>query len=102
MNARIFARNAPALAARQLVTPRTIQPSGVAKRFASSEAIGPELVKERDHHKDHAASESLSHAQLPQRTTRILTMNTHPLFALAESADMWRKVSIYVCVPLCE
>ncbi|UZJ54364.1 hypothetical protein CBS101457_003684 [Exobasidium rhododendri] len=57
--------------ARQMLAPRTVQPVLQAKRFASSEAFGAELIKEREHQKDHAG----------------------------KSADMWRKVSMYVCVP---
>ncbi|PWN89343.1 hypothetical protein FA10DRAFT_267919 [Acaromyces ingoldii] len=68
MNARFVARPlasaSRSLAARQLAQP-------VARRFASSEAMGQELVHERDHAKDHAG----------------------------KSADMWRKVSVYGCIP---
>lgn len=41
------------------------------RRFAASESMGQDLIKERNHHKDHAG----------------------------KSADLWRKVSIYGCVP---
>ncbi|PWN31746.1 uncharacterized protein FA14DRAFT_162646 [Meira miltonrushii] len=41
------------------------------RRFAASEHMGQDLIKERNHHKDHAG----------------------------KSADLWRKVSIYGCLP---
>lgn len=41
------------------------------RRMASSDAMGEELIKERLHHKDHAG----------------------------KSADLWRKVSLYGCIP---
>lgn len=41
------------------------------RRFAASESMGQDLIKERNHHKDHAG----------------------------KSADLWRKVSIYGCIP---
>jgi hypothetical protein len=58
MNARLLTRTTPSIA-RQLIAPRVSQPVAVTKRFASSEAIGADLVSERNHHKDHAGSESL-------------------------------------------
>jgi hypothetical protein len=59
MNARLLTRSTPSVA-RQLVAHRLAQPTAVARRFASSEAIGDELVNERNHHKEHAGSESFS------------------------------------------
>lgn len=56
MNARILTRSTPVIA-RQLLAPRVAAPSvAIARRFASSEAFGPELIKEREHHKEHAGS----------------------------------------------
>lgn len=58
MNSRLLAKSS-INAARQLVTPRlaAAQPVAVAQRYASSEAFGQELIKERNHHKAHAESE---------------------------------------------
>ena len=78
MNARLVARSMPALARPATLAPRAVQPLAMAKRFASSEAIGPELVSERNHHKEHAGSE-WDHVQRTTHTALTLAhLPTHP------------------------
>lgn len=53
MNARVLYRSAAV--ARPQAQRQVVQP--VARRFASSEALGEDFIRERQHHKEHAASE---------------------------------------------
>lgn len=103
MNARLLARSTPAVT-RQTMTPRAAQP--MAKRFASSEAIGSALSSERDHHKEHAASEfclgDLRRNSIAGLLIPLSLLQCVVSFVSSESADLWRKVSLYACIPGCE
>lgn len=109
MNSRLLARSSTNVA-RQLVTPRVMAAArpvaAVAQRHASSEAFGQEFIKERNHHKEHAGSEFtyliVSNTEERAELIRIASVRLLLLSLSSESADMWRKVSVYVCVPFGE
>ncbi|KAK0522110.1 Cytochrome c oxidase subunit 6A [Tilletia horrida] len=66
-----FARSAFALTARSAAVARRPAVAAVQRRSIASAPVGEEFIKERKHTAEHAA----------------------------KSADLWRKISMYVCLP---